>query len=103
MPSPCSAESGTGIAEAERERLVGAVHPLAALGLVGDEDHRLTGTAHKFGQRTVGRQDAGARIDHEHHRIGLGDGGFGLRPHAPEERLVIGVLEPAVSMTRNCR
>jgi hypothetical protein len=81
------------VAEAEPERLVGAGHPRHALGLVGKHDYRLSRTAGEFGEGLVGGQDAGARIDNEENEIGFRDRGFGLRPHAPEQRALVGFFE----------
>ncbi len=81
------------LAEAERERLVGARHPGPALGLVGDEDHRLAGAPHELGEGPVGRQQAGAGVDQEQDHVGLGDGRLGLRPHAAEKRTLVRLLE----------
>ena len=79
MPSPCSAENGTGSPSPKREGVVGAGRPGAALGLVGDEHHRLAGAAHELGEGPVGGQHAGARVDHEEDDVGLGDRRLGLR------------------------
>ena len=82
------------VAEAERERLVSAGQAGAALGLVGDEHHRAAGAAHQFGEGLVGGEDAGAGIDDEQHDVGFEDRGFGLRAHAAEQRIGIGLFEP---------
>ena len=56
-PSPCSAESGTGSPRpSPKPRRRPPAGP--ALGLVGDEDHRLAGAAHQLGEELVGRQSA---------------------------------------------
>ena len=98
MPSPCSAESGTGSPRPRRERLVGAGQPGAALGLVGDEDHGLAGAAHEFGEGTIGGKQPDAGVDEEEDDVGIGDRRFGLRAHAAEERPLVGLLE-----ARRCR
>ena len=41
--------------------------------LVGDQDHRLARAAQEVGELLVAGSDAGARVDHEQHEIGLGD------------------------------
>ena len=43
------------IAEAEAERLIGAVAPRHALGLVGDDDDGPAGAADRRGEMAVGR------------------------------------------------
>ena len=46
--------------------------------LVGDQDHRLARAAQEVGELLVPGSDAGARVDHEQHEVGLGDGSAGL-------------------------
>ena len=78
---------GDRIAEAEAEGLVGAVAPRHALGLVGDDDDRLSGAAHGRGEMAVGRRDPGARVDDEEDRVAIEQRGLGLGAHAAHERL----------------
>ena len=49
--------------------------------------------AHEIGEGAVDRRQAGARIDQEEDRIGRGDRGFGLRPHAAGQALGRRLLE----------
>ena len=90
---PVLGREGDGVAEPEREGVVGARHAGPALGLVGEDDDGLAGAARHLGERPVGRQDAGAGVDHEEHHVGLLDRRFGLGAHAAEERARIGLLE----------
>ena len=41
------------------------------LGLVGHHDHRNSGPPHDLGDRTIGRQNTGPRIDQKESRIGF--------------------------------
>ena len=93
MPVPCSAEIGMRLAETERIGFVDARLGRAALAFIGGEDHGLAGAAHQLGEDLVGRDHAGARIDHEQHEIGLGDRRFRLLAHARRKPRVAG-LEP---------
>ena len=82
------------IAETE---LVGLQHPGAAalaLGLVGDDDHRLAGAPHQIGKGAVVRHRSGFRIEHEEHRVGLLDRQLGLRQHPAGEALGVGLFKP---------
>ena len=85
---------GDRIAEAEAEGLIGAVAPRHALGLVGDDDDRLAGAAHRRGEMAVGGGDPGARVDDEEDRVAVEQRGLGLRAHAAGERLGIALFEP---------
>jgi hypothetical protein len=71
-----------GIAEAEPKGLVGALTPGEPFGLVGDQDDRLAGAAHRLGEVAVRARHAGARVDEEQHRVAVGERGLGLRAHA---------------------
>ena len=64
------------------------------LAFVGEQDHRALRFAQVPGEDHVVGGDAGARIDQEQHHIGGGHGTFGLRPHAPFERVGRRVFEP---------
>ncbi len=64
-----------------------------AFALVGDHDHRLAGAAHQIGEGVVGRQQPGARVDHEQHRVGGCDRGRGLRLHPAGEACGRGLVE----------
>ena len=77
-------------------KLIGFQHPGAAalaLGLVGDDDHRLAGAPHQIGKGAVVRHRSGLRIEHEEHRVGLLDRQLGLRQHAAGEALGVGLFE----------
>ena len=83
-----------GIAEAERIGVDDAVRALLALGLVGQQDHRLAGPADEIGEGLVHRGEAEPGVDHEHHDIGLGDGRLGLGAHAAGERILVRLFQP---------
>ena len=82
------------VAEPEREGVVGARHAGPALGLVGEDDDGLSGAARHLGEGPVGRQDAGAGVDHEQHDVGLVDRRLGLGAHAAEQRARLRLLQP---------
>ena len=66
---------------------------VAALALVGDQDGGLAGSAHEIGEGAIDRGRAALRIDQEQHRVGSGNRGFGLRPHAAGQRRASGLFE----------
>ena len=80
------------IAEPQREGLVGAGDG-AALRLVGDEDDGHARAPHQLGEGLVGRQHAGAGVDHEQHHVGGEDRRLGLHAHAAGQRVVVGLLQ----------
>jgi hypothetical protein len=82
-----------GIAEAERKGLHRAGIAVLALALVGDQQHRLVGFAGKIGEGAIGGREAGAGIDHEEQRIGLGDRGLRLFLHPCGERALGPLVE----------
>jgi len=81
------------LAEAEREGLVVAGVAGVALAFVGDQDHRLARPAQRLGDGLVAGGEAGLAVDDEEDRVGVGDGGLGLRRHAAGQRLGLLVLE----------
>ena len=84
---------GDRLAKAERKHLVDARLPGGAFRLVGDEDDRLVGAAHRLSKMLVGGGEPGARVDHEQDRVAIDEGGFRLRAHAAGERFRIAFLE----------
>ena len=83
---------GDRIAEAEAEGFIDAVAP-EAFGLVGDDDDRLAGAAHGRGEMPVGGVKARPRVDDKQDRVAIGERRFGLRAHAPGERVGIAFLQ----------
>ena len=81
------------VAEAEVEGFVSAVAPGRPFRLVGDEDHRLAGTAHALGEVTIAFGHAGARVDEEQHGVAIGERRLGLGAHAPRQRLAVARLQ----------
>ena len=73
-----------------------------ALGFVGEQDDRLVGAAHELRKMPIGRRQAGARVDHEQDRVAIDQRRFGLRAHAPGERLAIALFEPGGVDDREC-
>ena len=82
-----------GIAEAERVGFHRADFAVPAFALVGDQHHRLVGAAGEIGKGAVVRRQAGARVDHEHQRVGKRDRGFGLLLHPRGERALGALVE----------
>ena len=83
-----------GIAEAERIGFHRTDFAMPAFALVGDQHHRLVGAAGKIGEGPVVRRQPGARVDHEHQRVGKRDRGFGLLLHPRGERALGAFVEP---------
>ena len=79
MPSPCSAETGNGLAEAEtmERRDVGDV--ARRVGLVGDQQHRHRRCAEPARELRVLLGDAGVHVDDEHDQVRARHGVLGLR------------------------
>ena len=77
----------------ERVGLHRADFAVLALALVGDQHHRLVGAAREIGKGAVVRRQAGARVDHEHQRIGKLDRGFGLLLHPRGQRALGALVE----------
>ena len=67
-----------GLAEAELVELERLGIAAWIVELVRDQDHRLARAAQQVGELLVPGSDAGARVDHEQHEIGLGDRGASL-------------------------
>ena len=84
---------GDRLAKAETKHLVDARLPRGAFRLVGDDDDRLAGAAHRLSKMLVGGSEPGARVDHEQDRVAIDEGCFRLRAHAPGERFRIAFLE----------
>ena len=82
-----------GIAEAQRVGLHRADFAVLALGLVGDQHHRLVGAAGEIGKGAIVRRQPVARVDHEHQRIGKRDRGFGLLLHPRRQRTLGALVE----------
>ena len=80
-------------AEAQRVRFHRAGIALLALALVGDQHHRLVGAAREVGEGAIVRRQPGARIDHEHQRIGKRDRGLGLLLHPRGQRALGALVE----------
>ena len=85
---------GDRVAEAEAKSLVGAVAPREPLGLVRDDDDRLSGAPNRCGKMAVGGGDPGPGVDEEQDRVAVEKGRFRLRPHPADERLRIALFEP---------
>ena len=81
------------LAEAERIGFHRAGLAVLALALVGDQHHRLVGAAREIGKAAIVRRQAGARIDHEHQRVGQRDRGFGLLLHPRGQRALGAFVE----------
>ncbi len=81
------------LAKAETEHLVDAGLPGRAFRLVGDEDDRLVGAAHRLREMLVGVGEPGARVDHEQDRVAIDERRFRLRAHAPGERFRIALFK----------
>ena len=62
---------GDRLAKAETEHLVDARLPRGAFRLVGDDDDRLVGAAHRLREMLVGGGEPGARVDHEQDRVAI--------------------------------
>ena len=75
-----------GFAEAQFPGLQHAALRAARLGLVGDQNHRLAGPAHDFGEGAVVRHQAGLGVHQEENEIGFLDGDLGLQAHAARQR-----------------
>ena len=82
-----------GIAEAQRVGFHRADFAVPALALVGDQHHRLVGAAREIGKGAIVRRQPGARVDHEHQRVGKADRGFGLLLHPRGERALGALVE----------
>ena len=65
----------------------------AALGLVGDHDHRLVRAAQHLGEELVECDHTVPGVDDEEHDLGLGDSQLGLAAHPRLQALVGDVLE----------
>ena len=83
-----------GIAQAQRVGFHCADLAVLALGLVGDQHHRLVGAAGEIGEGAVVRRQPHARVDHEHQGIGLRDRGLGLLLHPRRQRAFGALIEP---------
>ena len=81
------------LTHSKRERFVDAGIACPALGLVGDEHDRLVGAPQQRRESLVYGSYAHARVDHEHDRVRIDDGGLGLRAHARFERGVGEIFE----------
>ena len=57
------------LAQSEFESFEGAGPTAAPLGLIGEKDQRLVGSAQEIGEETIVRHDAGASVDHEEDRV----------------------------------
>ena len=84
---------GDRLAKAEAKHLVDAGLPRGAFRLVGDDDDRLAGAAHRLRKMLVGGGEPGARVDHEQDRVAIDERCFRLRAHAPGERFRIALFE----------
>src|SRR5580704_13496783 len=84
---------GDRLTKAEAKHLVDARLPRRAFRLVGDDDDRLAGAAHRLSKMLVGGSEPGARIDHEQDRVTIDERCFRLRAHAPGESLRIALLK----------
>ncbi len=82
-----------GIAETERKGLHRAGVAVLALALVGDQQHRLVGTAGEIGKGAIGGREADAGIDHEEQGIGQRDRGLGLLLHPRGQRALGAFVE----------
>ena len=58
-----------------------------ALAFVGDQDRRLAGTAHQFGESVVYRRRPDPRVDQEEDRVSAGKRGGGLSLHAARQAI----------------
>ncbi len=83
-----------GIAKAQRVGFHRADFAVLALGLVGDQHHRLVGAAGEIGKGAIVRRQADPRVDHEHQSIGETDCGFGLLLHPRRQRALGALVEP---------
>ena len=83
MPSPCSADSGTRVAEAEGVAFEHAAFARRAFGLVGDQHHRHVLFAQPAADFLVQRGQPGARVDHEQRGVRAFEADLGLRAHPP--------------------
>ena len=81
------------LAEAQRVGFHRAGFAVLAFAFVRHQHHRLVGAAREIGERTIVRREAGARIDHEHQRVGETDRGFGLLLHPRGQRTLRALVE----------
>ena len=90
VPRPCSALTGYGIAEAERDELPDGRLPVGVVDLVDHEAHRRTGPPDHLGrgQVLVGHPDG--HVDDHQDDVGLGQGALGLLAHLGVERVARG-------------
>ena len=72
-------------AKAQRIGIEDAAVAAAPLGLVGDHDDRDVRRAQPVTDLAVERGQPGAGIDHEQHRVRIGDAHFGLCAHATRQ------------------
>ena len=84
---------GDRLAESQAEGVQGPVVALTALGLVGQQDHRLARLAQQLAEHLVHGGDALSGIHHEEDQIGLFHGELGLLAHPRLQALVGDVLE----------
>ena len=82
-----------GIAEPECVGFHRADLAVLALGLVGDQHHRLVGAAGEIGKGAVVRRQSDARVDHEHQRVRQPDRGLGLLLHPRGQRTFGALVE----------
>jgi hypothetical protein len=81
------------IAEAEAKGVINAVTPREPFGLVGDDEDRLAGAAHRRGEMPVSGGEPRPRVEDEQDRVAIGERGFGLRAHAPGKRCGVALFE----------
>ena len=92
-PSPCSALIAIGSPRPRRKASKMPGFAGAALGLVGDDDHRRRFDPQPAADLLVERSQALARIDQEQSGVGLAHRGLGLLPHPAGQRVRVLVLE----------
>ncbi len=78
VPTPCSAESGSGSPRPSRWNSSASASRRGSSSLFADQDDRLARAAQDVRQLLVARADAGTRVDQEQHEVGLGDRGARL-------------------------
>ncbi len=81
------------LAEAQRIGFHCSDFAVLALGLVGDQHHRLVGAAREVGKGAVVRRQPHPCVDHEQQRIGQIDRGLGLLLHPCRQRALGALVE----------